>query len=354
MIGIILIKLKGDGERMKKMISMALCFTLLLSLCLVIPTQAVNAEGNDIQVILNGNKLTFDQNPIMQDDRVLVPMRAIFEAMGATVTWEEDTQSIFVSKDTVNFIMQVGNNKVFQFDNTEVTLDVPPIVVNDRTLVPIRFIAESFGAMVNWDEANNSVLIDEAKSATEQENPGLPVIDNDQVTQPQDGAEVVHPQVQIEMENGKKIVIELYPEYAPKTVANFLDLVGKGFYDGLNFHRVMPGFMIQGGDPNGDGTGGSSQPIQGEFLANGFTKNTLSHTRGIISMARTSEMDSASSQFFIVVADSTYLDGNYAAFGKVISGMDVVDEIVSTPVLEGGEGSTPVNKPIMKKVTVLP
>ncbi|MCQ2426188.1 MAG: peptidylprolyl isomerase [Lachnospiraceae bacterium] len=137
--------------------------------------------------------------------------------------------------------------------------------------------------------------------------------------------------IRIEMENGGIIRLELYPEYAPKTVANFEKLVRAGFYDGLIFHRVIAGFMIQGGDPKGNGTGGSKETIPGEFAQNGWKKNTLSHVRGVISMARTSMPNSASSQFFIMHEDGTFLDGQYAAFGKVVEGIEVVDEIAAVP-----------------------
>lgn len=136
--------------------------------------------------------------------------------------------------------------------------------------------------------------------------------------------------VTIEMESGAKIEIELYPDVAPNTVNNFVSLVRKGFYDGLIFHRVIPGFMIQGGDPEGTGMGGPGYTIKGEFSGNGF-QNELKHTRGVLSMARSQNPDSAGSQFFIMVADSPHLDGQYAAFGKVVSGMDEVDRIVSVP-----------------------
>ena len=132
----------------------------------------------------------------------------------------------------------------------------------------------------------------------------------------------------IEMENGKRIKLELYPEAAPKTVANFEKLVREGFYDGLIFHRVIAGFMIQGGDPEGTGMGGASERIVGEFAMNGH-KNPIKHTRGVISMARSQNPNSASSQFFIMHADAPHLDGQYAAFGRVIEGMDTVDEIAS-------------------------
>ena len=152
----------------------------------------------------------------------------------------------------------------------------------------------------------------------------------------------------IELENGKKIKLELYPEIAPETVANFEKLVNKGFYDGLTFHRVIPGFMIQGGDPDGRGTGGPGYSIKGEFSGNGF-KNDLKHTVGVLSMARSMNPDSAGSQFFIMHADSPHLDGQYAAFGKVISGQDVVDRIATTKT---GWADKPVVAQVMKTVTV--
>ena len=136
-----------------------------------------------------------------------------------------------------------------------------------------------------------------------------------------------HPIVTIEMENGGVIKAELYPEIAPNTVANFVTLVASGFYDGLIFHRVIPGFMIQGGDPEGQGTGGPGYTIQGEFARNGFRQNNLRHTRGVLSMARAMMPNSAGSQFFIMHADAPHLDGDYAAFGKVIRGMKDVEKI---------------------------
>ena len=148
------------------------------------------------------------------------------------------------------------------------------------------------------------------------------------------------------------IVIKLRPDVAPITVENFESLVSSGFYDGLTFHRVYSGFMIQGGDPDGNGTGGSGKTIKGEFSANGVN-NTLSHKRGVVSMARSSSYNSASSQFFICHADSTFLDGNYAAFGEVVSGMDVVDGIAGTAVVSNGsEVSQPVTAPVIVKATL--
>ena len=154
--------------------------------------------------------------------------------------------------------------------------------------------------------------------------------------------------VVIEMENGKKIKIELYPDKAPITVENFENLVKEGFYNGLTFHRVISGFMIQGGDPLGTGTGGSKKKIKGEFRSNGV-QNDIKHVRGVISMARSANPDSASSQFFIMHKDAPHLDGQYAAFGKVVEGMEVVDEIAETAT---DYNDKPVEPQVMKKVTI--
>jgi cyclophilin family peptidyl-prolyl cis-trans isomerase len=144
-----------------------------------------------------------------------------------------------------------------------------------------------------------------------------------------DKTDAKKPVITITLANDKVIKAELYPDVAPITVANFVELTEKGFYNGLTFHRIVPGFVIQGGDPKGNGTGGSDKNIKGEFSTNGV-KNDLKHERGILSMARSQDNDSASSQFFIVVGEASFLDGKYAAFGKVTEGMDVVDEIVAT------------------------
>ena len=157
-----------------------------------------------------------------------------------------------------------------------------------------------------------------------------------------------NPIVTIEMENGDVIKAELYPEIAPNTVNNFISLVKKGFYDGVIFHRVISGFMIQGGDPQGKGVGGPGYSIRGEFTANGF-KNDLKHSRGVLSMARTMAPNSAGSQFFIMHEDSPHLDGQYAAFGRIIEGLDVVDKIANTRVDYNDRPRVPQ---VMKKVTV--
>ncbi|APH04806.1 peptidylprolyl isomerase [Bacillus weihaiensis] len=177
---------------------------------------------------------------------------------------------------------------------------------------------------------------EEIKSKTEGENQAQP----ETIEQ--------NPIVTMTMENDESIKIELYPMIAPNTVNNFISLAESGFYDGLLFHRVIPNFMIQGGDPNGNGTGGPTYSIKGEFSSNGF-ENNVKHERGIISMARSQAPDSAGSQFFIMVEDTSSLDGDYAAFGKVIEGMETVDSIVS---VKTNDSDKPIEEQKIKEVTV--
>lgn len=156
--------------------------------------------------------------------------------------------------------------------------------------------------------------------------------------------------VKFEIENGGTFVMELYPKHAPKTVANFCDLVNEGFYNGLTFHRVIPGFIVQSGDPTGLGIGGSDEKIEGEFKDNEYEKNTLKHEKGTVSMARTQDPDSATSQFFICLEEDSSLDGQYAAFGKVVYGMDTVDEIGEATT---DEKDKPLVDIVIKKATII-
>lgn len=159
--------------------------------------------------------------------------------------------------------------------------------------------------------------------------------------------------VEIEIEDYGTISLELDADTAPVSVTNFIQLADDGFYDGLTFHRIIEGFMMQGGDPNGDGTGGSDRNIKGEFANNGV-ENDISHVRGVISMARAMDPDSASSQFFIVHQDSTFLDGDYAAFGHVTEGIEVVDEVCTSAQPTDGNGSiTPEAQPVIKTIKVI-
>ena len=155
----------------------------------------------------------------------------------------------------------------------------------------------------------------------------------------------------IEMEDGGKIIFELYPDIAPQSVKNFVELARNGFYDGLKFHRIMNGFMIQGGCPDGTGMGNPGYSIVGEFASNGI-ENNLSHSRGVFSMARSGDPNSAGSQFFICHGDPNFLDGDYAAFGMVTSGMDVVDSIATTPVIDGNGSVRPDDMPVIRSITI--
>ena len=163
---------------------------------------------------------------------------------------------------------------------------------------------------------------------------------------------VKNPIATITMKDGGTMKLELYPEIAPNTVKNFISLANSGFYDGLTFHRIYAGFMIQGGDPKGNGSGGPGYSIKGEFAANGVN-NTLSHKRGVISMARAQHPDSAGSQFFIMHADSDFLDGQYAAFGMLIEGFETLDAIAATPTTyQGGEKSLPLKPVVIESIRV--
>ncbi|MCL2854649.1 MAG: peptidylprolyl isomerase [Defluviitaleaceae bacterium] len=158
-----------------------------------------------------------------------------------------------------------------------------------------------------------------------------------------------NPKVKIEMENGAKMTLELYPEIAPISVENFVNLAGQGFYNGLIFHRVIQGFMIQGGCPNGSGMGGPGHQIKGEFAKNSV-ENPIVHEAGVISMARSQDMDSAGSQFFIVHQAAPHLDGSYAAFGRIVDGMDVVNQIAQTPT---DHSDRPLEEQKIKSITIL-
>ncbi len=168
------------------------------------------------------------------------------------------------------------------------------------------------------------------------------------------GKDVKNPLVTMEIEDYGTIQIELYPKYAPNTVANFVNLIEDGFYDGNNFHRLVPGFILQGGDPDGNGYGGPGYAIRGEFIENGYSKNTLSHTEGIISMARATDPNSAGSQFFIVLSDNAKysLDNKYAGFGKVTEGMEIIKKIEETEEVADQESGKLKENITITKVTV--
>ncbi len=171
---------------------------------------------------------------------------------------------------------------------------------------------------------------------------------------PHAAASAQNPIATIIMQDGGTMTLELYPAIAPNTVANFVTLANSGFYDGLTFHRIYAGFMIQGGDPNGNGSGGPGYSIKGEFAGNGYTQNNLDHKRGVISMARAQDPDSAGSQFFVMHADSAFLNAQYAAFGMLTDGFETLDRIAATPVTvnSGGEKSLPLEDVVIQSIRV--
>ena len=224
-------------------------------------------------------------------------------------------------------------------------------------VIAIMIIAMGIYAVVN----NNKKDEEKRKNTNEESNSISGNIEKNQVENTQTNNESGENKMystgkhhaEIVVKNYGTIALELDADVAPITVENFANLVNEGFYNGLTFHRIISGFMIQGGDPLGNGTGGSSKTIKGEFTSNGV-KNSISHVRGTISMARSFMPNSASSQFFIVHQDSTFLDGQYAAFGTVTSGMDVVDKICEDTVVEDNNGTVAAkNQPIIEKITMI-
>ncbi len=278
---------------------------LLLSL-------AMPCFASSIQIKLNGSIISTPVAPIQENGITLVPLRVISENLGATVNYDAKTKQITLIKDTQNVTLTLGQ-KVALVNGTSKTLGQAPKTVTNTTMVPLRFVSENLNCKVDWD--NQTKLITITSTATiKNELPVATLVIKDYGT----------------------ITLELYPDMAPNTVNNFIALANSGFYDGLTFHRIISGFVIQGGDPTATGSGGPGYSIAGEFSSNDFKQNTLPHTKGVLSMARTPLPNSAGSQFFIMAADSPNLDGQYAAFGKVTSGLELIDQIqhVKTDVLD--------------------
>ena len=284
--------------------------TLLFSLIFSIPCFA----SSTIKLSLNGRQLEPSVAPIIKNGTTLVPLRLISENLNAHVSYEKETKTISIISKNTSIHLTLENKKAIVNEDT-ILLSMAPISINGTTMVPLRFISENLDCKVNWDAKNQHITITSLNTEEQTNNSTLPT-------------------ATIIVKDYGTITLELYPDIAPNTVNNFIFLANNHFYDGLTFHRIIDDFVIQGGDPLGTGTGGPGYTISGEFSSNGFSSNVLSHTKGIISMARSYLPDSAGSQFFITCADATYLDGQYAAFGKVLTGLDVVEALsnVSTNV----------------------
>lgn len=341
-----------------------LLFTSVISIIMTLFAATAFADG--ITITVNGNKVESDAPALIIEDRTLVPLRAVSNALNCAVGWDGNTKGVIVySRDRQTSKEQlalcwIDKDHAFKISQSALSgsykMDVPPMLIDDRTYVPIRAISELLGAQVDWDGDTQTVIINASlpdNIVTDTEAESLIPFEsslNEKYDLYASYADNTTKTVtaEIELENGGKIVLELYSEIAPQTVENFIKLANENFYDGLIFHRVISGFMIQGGGFDTQGSAKESPSIYGEFLANGYM-NLIPHERGVISMARASSYDSASSQFFITHKDYPSLNGNYAAFGKVISGMEYVDLIAET---ETDSNDKPLTNQIIKSIRI--
>ena len=336
---------------MKKILLLAVALTASL-----LTSSLAFADGLSVEI--NGSKV--DTDSIVMNDRTLVPVRTISEALNCDIAWDGDTKGVNIYKNNRIYTMWLEHNTAFKLSPTSLEgfydLDTPPIIINDRTMLPLRAIGELLGAEVGWNDETKTASL--TMPVTEENNEGIAekLIPYEKAMKESYEAydKYVHGKaetvnVAIKLKNGKSIELELYPELAPETVKNFVELIEKDFYNGLIFHRVISDFMVQGGGYDVDGNEPTSLNIYGEFISNGFF-NLLKHERGVISMARTSIPNSASSQFFIVHKDSPHLDGEYAAFGKVTNGIEVIDEIASAKT---DTNDKPIEDIVIESVTVI-
>lgn len=280
------------------------------------------ASPHKIQIKLNNQILNTPIAPVQESGTTLVPLRVISENLGANVNFNSKNKTITITKDDQKIVLTLGKTEAL-VNNVKQTLTKAPTTLQNTTMVPLRFISEQLNCAVDWDNNAKLISITSKNSSNAEQKTELPM-------------------ATLKIKDYGTVTLELYPEMAPNTVNNFIALANSGFYDGLTFHRIISDFMIQGGDPKGTGTGGPGYSIAGEFAINGFEQNTLSHEVGVISMARTYDPNSAGSQFFIVSGEATHLDGQYAAFGKVTSGLDIIDKVQNVPTGPYDKPNTPV------------
>lgn len=275
------------------------------------------------KLYLNDIDVTQEASPVIVDNTTLVPIRFIGENLGYTVNWDGEKQGASMSKDGNTYTMFIGSNIAYDNSGNETALPAAMQLIGDKSMVPLRFLSESAGLSVQWSQALFAVFVNSDAAYK-----SLVPADTVPFT--------------ITLENGGVMKGELYPQIAPLSVDNFTKLANSGFYDGTIFHRVISGFMVQGGgyvisEKDGQKYIGEKDTgeaaIKGEFASNGV-QNDLKHTRGVISMARTMEPNSATSQFFIMHADTPSLDGEYAAFGRITEGLDVVDQIAASQITQ--------------------
>lgn len=350
---------------MKKTLSLLLSAMLLISV-FVLPV----AAEDEITVMVNGEKLisdvpaqalaVYDENGGYVGDRVMLPIRAISEKLNCDVHWNQDSSGIILYRKNNLYTMWVGMEMAFHLDGLSLSsgykMDSPPTIIDERTLIPVRAVGEILGAEVNWIGETKTVDIRYDLGGIE-ENKGMAekcdiyqllLYEQYPLYEAYVNGTLETITGKFVLEGGDEIKFELYPYMAPQTCENFISLAESNFYDNTIFHRVIEGFVAQGGGFDTNSEHKESYPINGEFILNGFF-NVIPHTRGTLSLARADDFNSGSSQFFIVHQDSHHLDGNYAAFGRVTEGMEIVDKICSA---ETDESDKPV-KPIILKQVIL-
>jgi|GEM_PF-58772 len=330
------------------------CFRRLVSVAMVVllvlgmGTLGMSSANAPIVVMIEDQIVAFeDQNPVVVDGRTLVPVRGVFEALGFDVNWNPATSQVTLTGSGDVIVLTIGSD-VFTTNGVSNTLDVAAQTIEGRTMLPLRLVLESVGMNLQWDAGTSTVLISGGA-------PGAVVRPLPQPVPQTPPAQLYGlPETipgTITMADGGVMRFELYPHVAPQSVFNFIYLARQGFYDGLVFHRIISGFMIQGGCPLGIGVGGPGYSIFGEFSDNGF-ENNLSHSRGVLSMARAAYHNSAGSQFFIMHVDVPYLDGAYATFGLVTEGLEIVDQIAATPNAGPNGYVAEANRPVIASITI--
>lgn len=328
-------------------------------------TAGATVYADGVIVTVNGTRL--DTEAQIVNDRTMIPLRAVSNALGCGIAWNSEDKGITIYRaaDGVSVpdsivMCWIDKDHAFRMDGYalggSIVMDTPPLIINDRTYVPVRSVAELLGAEVEWEEDTRTAVITGTvtEGATDEFTESLIDYERAMLNMYQPYCDYVDgtiktENIEITLANGGKIDVELYPELAPVTVNNFITLADADYYNGLIFHRVIEGFMIQGGGFDADGSYIQTQNIRGEFLANGVF-NIIPHDRGVISMARAQSYNSGSGQFFIMHADYPYLNGEYAAFGKVISGMEYVDAIA---LAETDENDKPLENQIIERIEVV-
>lgn len=328
---------------------------------------AVNSYATDVSAEVSVNGAPIDTEALIVNDRTMIPLRAVSNALGCGVAWDADNRGITIYRATDGatvsdsiIVCWIDRSHAFRMDGYALggstVMDAVPQIINDRTYVPVRAVAELLGAQVDWNSDTRTAVITGTvtSGATDEFAEDLTYFEKellakyDSYCDYADGCPKTE-NVEITLKDGGEIVVELYPELAPITVENFVKLIDQGYYNGLIFHRVIPGFMIQGGGMDSKGNMPEAETIKGEFISNGVF-NVIPHERGVISMARAENKNSASGQFFIVHSDSPHLDGSYAAFGKVTSGIEYVDKIAE---MQTDGNDKPITDCVIERIEVV-